>query len=97
MGRNRTGVAAAVLVLVALIAGIVGTSWQARNARRERARAEQRFEDVRQLANAALLEIHDAIRDLPGSTPARRLLVSKGLEYLDRAGARRRRSARPAA
>ena len=84
VGRNRTGVAAAVLVLVALIAGIVGTSWQARNARRERARAEQRFEDVRQLANAALLEIHDAIRDLPGSTPARRLLVSKGLEYLDR-------------
>jgi eukaryotic-like serine/threonine-protein kinase len=84
VGRNRTGVAAGAVVLVALIAGIVGTSWQARNARRERARAEQRFEDVRQLANAALLEIHDAIRDLPGSTPARRLLVSKGLEYLDR-------------
>ena len=84
MGRNRTGVAAAALVLVALVAGIFGTSWQARNARRERARAEQRFEDVRQLANTALLEVHDAIRDLPGSTPARRLLVSKGLEYLDR-------------
>ena len=84
VGRNRTGVAAAALVLAALVAGIVGTSWQARNARRERARAEQRFEDVRQLANTALLEVHDAIRDLPGSTPARRLLVSKGLEYLDR-------------
>ena len=69
---------------VALIAGIVGTAWQARVARRERARAEQRFEDVRQLANAALLEIHDAIRDLPGATPARQLLVSKGLEYLDK-------------
>ena len=77
-------VAAAALVVVALIAGIVGTSWQARVARRERARAEQRFDDVRQLANAALLEIHDAIRDLPGSTPARQLLVSKGLEYLDK-------------
>ncbi len=84
VGRNRTVVAAAAVVVVALIAGIVGTSWQARAAQRERARAEQRFEDVRQLANAALIEIHDAIRDLPGSTPARRLLVSKGLEYLDR-------------
>ena len=84
VGRNRTVVAAAALIVAALIAGIVGTSWQALAARRERARAEQRFEDVRQLANAALLEIHDAIRDLPGSTPARRLLVSKGLEYLDR-------------
>jgi non-specific serine/threonine protein kinase/serine/threonine-protein kinase len=82
--RNRTSVAAAILILVALIAGIVGTSWQARAARRERARAEQRFEDVRQLANSALLDFHDAIRDLPGSTPARRLLVSKGLEYLDK-------------
>ena len=78
--RNRTIVAAAILVLAALVAGIVGTTWQARAARRERARAEQRFEDVRHLANAALLEIHDAIRDLPGSTPARQLLVSKGLE-----------------
>ena len=64
-------------VMVALIAGIVGTSWQALAARRERARAEQRFEDVRQLANAALLDIHEAIRDLPGSTPARRLLVRR--------------------
>ena len=84
MRRNRTIVAAAVLVLAALVAGIVGTTWQARAARRERARAEQRFEDVRHLANASLLEIHDAIRDLPGSTPARQLLVSKGLEYLDK-------------
>ena len=82
--RNRTGVAAAALVVAALVAGLIGTSWQARAARRERARAEQRFEDVRQLANAALIEIHDAIRDLPGSTPARQLLVSKGLAYLDK-------------
>ena len=82
--RNRAGVAAATLILGALVAGIVGTTWQARAARRERARAEQRFEDVRHLANTALLDIHDAIRDLPGSTPARRLLVSKGLEYLDK-------------
>jgi non-specific serine/threonine protein kinase/serine/threonine-protein kinase len=82
--RNRTGVAAATLLAAALVAGIIGTTWQARAARRERARAEQRFEDVRHLANTALLEIHDAIRDLPGSTPARQLLVSKGLEYLDK-------------
>ena len=29
------------------------------------------------------LEIHDQIRDLPGSTPARQLLVKRALEYLD--------------
>ncbi|HET9264211.1 MAG TPA: protein kinase [Vicinamibacterales bacterium] len=82
--RNRLAVIAAALVFLALIAGIVGTTWQARAARRERVRAEQRFNDVRQLANAFLFEVHDAIEDLPGSTPARRALVSKGLEYLDK-------------
>jgi eukaryotic-like serine/threonine-protein kinase len=84
VGRNRLAVTAATLVLIALVAGIVATAWQARIARRESARAEQRFNDVRQLANVALLDIHDAIRDLPGATPARRLLVDKGLEYLDK-------------
>jgi non-specific serine/threonine protein kinase/serine/threonine-protein kinase len=82
--RNRVAVAAAALTLAALIAGIIGTTWQARVARVERARAEQRFDDVRALANAFLFDIHDAIRDLPGSTPARQLLVTKALEYLDK-------------
>ena len=82
--RNRLAVGAAAVVFLALVAGILGTTWQAGEARRERLRAEQRFNDVRQLANASLFELHDAIQDLPGSTPARRLLVSKGLEYLDK-------------
>ncbi len=82
--RNRGSVAAAVLIALALVAGTIGTAWQARVARQERARAEQRFDEVRQLANASLFDLHDSIRDLPGSTPARQLLVSKGLEYLDR-------------
>ncbi len=82
--RNRSAVVGGVLVLLALIAGIVGTAWQARAAYRERARAEQRFNDVRRLANTSLFELHDAIRDLPGSTPARQLLVTNGLDYLDK-------------
>jgi eukaryotic-like serine/threonine-protein kinase len=82
--RNRTAVAAAAVVVLALIVGIIATAWQARIARRERALAEQRFDEVRQLANVALVDIHDAIRDLPGATPARQLLVTKGLEYLDK-------------
>ena len=82
--RNRGAVAAAALIALALVAGTIGTAWQARIARQERARAEQRFDQVRQLANVSLFDMHDSIRDLPGSTPARQLLVSKGLEYLDR-------------
>ena len=82
--RNRAVVTAASLTVIALVAGIIATTWQARVARLERARAEARFDDVRYLANAALFELHDAIRELPGATPARQLLVSKGMEYLDK-------------
>ena len=82
--RNRALVAAGAVTMLALIAGIISTAWQANVARAERARAEARFDDVRHLANAALFELHDAIRELPGATPARQLLVSKGMEYLDK-------------
>jgi non-specific serine/threonine protein kinase/serine/threonine-protein kinase len=56
---------------------------EARIAAANERRAVQRFNDVRKLANSLMFEIHDAIRDLPGSTPARRLLVTRALEYLD--------------
>ena len=84
VGRNRAVVAAAATTFAVLVAGIIGTTWQARAARVERARAEQRFGDVRQLANAFLFDFHDAIADLEGSTQARKLIVTKGLAYLDR-------------
>lgn len=54
-----------------------------RIAEQQRARAEQRFNDVRQLANSFMFEFHDAIQNLPGATPARRLLVERALTYLD--------------
>ena len=82
--RNRAAVVAVAATFAVLVAGIIGTTWQARAARVERARAEQRFGDVRQLANAFLFDFHDSIADLEGSTPARKLIVTKGLEYLDR-------------
>jgi non-specific serine/threonine protein kinase/serine/threonine-protein kinase len=36
------------------------------------------------LANSLIFEIDDSIRDLPGATSARKLLVSRALQYLDR-------------
>jgi non-specific serine/threonine protein kinase/serine/threonine-protein kinase len=88
--RNRAAVAAALAVVVTLVGGIIATTREARIAvaeRREadlqRARAERRFADVRRLANSFLFEFHDAIATLPGSTPARQLVVAKALEYLD--------------
>jgi non-specific serine/threonine protein kinase/serine/threonine-protein kinase len=81
--RHRAGVGAAVLLTLSLLGGLFATLWQARVARIERARAERRFNDVRQLANSFMFEIHDAIEMLPGSTKPRELLVKRALEYLD--------------
>ncbi|HYV10210.1 MAG TPA: protein kinase [Pyrinomonadaceae bacterium] len=81
--RHKFGVAAAAVITLTLLIGIIATIWQARVARAERARAERRFEEVRQLANSFVFEVHDAIVNLPGSTPARSLIVQRGLKYLD--------------
>jgi serine/threonine protein kinase len=64
--RHKGGVAAAALVFLSLLAGLVATAWQARIADEQRRRAERRFADVRGLANSLLFEIHDAIEDLAG-------------------------------
>ncbi|MGB8509918.1 MAG: hypothetical protein WCD76_16190, partial [Pyrinomonadaceae bacterium] len=56
---------------------------QAVRAERERARAEKRFAQVRQLANNVVFKYYDEIEKLPGSTKAREMLVSDALEYLD--------------
>src|SRR4029077_3296658 len=81
--RHRTGAVAAALILVTLVAGIVTTSWQWHVADRQRLRAENRFQDVRGLANSVLFELHDAILPLPGSTRARELLIKRAQQYLD--------------
>ena len=84
MRRNRLGLGAATLVLVTLVTGLAGALWQYRKATKERRRAEARSQDLRQLSNSLLSEIDEAVKQLPGSTPVRRLLVGRVLEHLDR-------------
>ncbi len=88
--RNRAVTVAAALVFLTLLGGIIATTWQAHRARvqeaaakAEKARAERRFNDVRQLAHSVLFDYHDAIKDLPGATPVRERLVKDALVYLD--------------
>jgi non-specific serine/threonine protein kinase/serine/threonine-protein kinase len=81
--RHTAGVAFSTALAVALLVGLAVTLHEAEVARQQRVRAEQRFNDVRKLANSLLFEIHDSIRDLSGAMPARKLLVSRALEYLD--------------
>jgi tetratricopeptide (TPR) repeat protein/predicted Ser/Thr protein kinase len=74
--------AAAAIVIASLAAGVYV-------ANRERAIAEQRFLLVRELANK-LFDIDAQIRNTPGNTEARQLIVSTSLEYLKRVGAETR-------
>jgi serine/threonine protein kinase len=81
--RNKVPVAAAGLLFLSLIGGIFATALEARRAHQQRARAEQHFNDVRRLANSLMFEIDDSVKDLQGSTPTRRLIVGRALQYLD--------------
>jgi tetratricopeptide (TPR) repeat protein/predicted Ser/Thr protein kinase len=80
--RNRALSAAILLAALSMMVGSGVAFWQAHQARQERQRAEMRFQQVKRLAHSVLFELHDAIKDLPGSTAARRLLVQEALEYL---------------
>ena len=74
--RNRIWVTAAAILLVVVVTG-------AAIILREGYLAQRRFNDLRRLANSLIFEIHDSIKDLPGSTPARKLIVDRALQYLD--------------
>ena len=81
--RHRTAFGAVLLANLALLGGVVVASYQAYEAHRQRERAERHFASVRKLANVMMVDMHTAIRTLPGSTPARKLLVENGLAYLE--------------
>lgn len=82
--RNRVPVVAASVVVLSLAAGVVVSTWEAHIARQERARAEANFGDLRRLTQSFLFDFHDAIKDLPGSTQARNLVVQTAVDYLRR-------------
>jgi hypothetical protein len=74
--RQRFAFGAGALVAATAIAGVVATVHQAR-------RAENRFQQVRSLANAFVFDVHDRIQSLPGATEARKAIVATGLRYLE--------------
>ncbi len=74
--RNRLAVASVAVIVLTLAGGMAMTTYEAR-------RAERRFQQVRRLANTVLFDLSDRIAALPGSTQARELVATTGLEYLD--------------
>ncbi|MDX2268055.1 MAG: protein kinase [Bryobacter sp.] len=74
--RQRYAVGAAVLLVVAIGIGIGATL-------REKARAERRFTQVRQLARYQLFDLFAEAERLPQSTMLRARIVQEALAYLD--------------
>ncbi len=74
--RHTAGIVATALVVAALLVGMGTTLAQKR-------RAERRFNDVRKLANALIFDLHDPIRQLPGSIHVEKMLIDTSLKYLD--------------
>src|ERR1700680_3163845 len=65
--RNRVASAAAGLVLISLLGGVIASTWLAHRAKLAKARAEQPA-DVRELAHARLVNYDDGLYDLAGAT-----------------------------
>lgn len=78
--RHRTGVIAASLAALALVALSAGWARQAYTA-------QQQAAEARRLANTMLFDVHDEILNLPGSLKARENIIRSGLGYLDRMSA----------
>jgi len=88
--RHRIEIIAAGVLAVTLLGGVFASLREARIAEQQRVvaeqqseRAERHFSSVRKLADTFVFQVHDAIKDLPGSTAARELLVTTALEYLN--------------
>ena len=73
--RHKAGVAATAMVLL-VVFGVFAIA-----LRQERI-AVRRFNDVHALANSLIFDVHDSIKDLPGSTPARKLIADRAVRYL---------------
>jgi serine/threonine protein kinase len=73
--RHWLPATATVVTLAGLSAGVILSN-------RERAVAERRFRDVRQLANVFLFDFERSIRDVPGTLDARNLVASTSQRYL---------------
>lgn len=81
--RHTKAAVGAALVFLSLLGGVIATAWEAHAARRERALAERRFNDVRSLANSLVFDGYEAVQSIPGTHAARQLMIKRAIEYLD--------------
>jgi tetratricopeptide (TPR) repeat protein/tRNA A-37 threonylcarbamoyl transferase component Bud32 len=82
--RHLAFVIAVSLVLVMAISSIVSIVRSAAEAREQRAKAEGRFNDLRDFAHSVIFDIDGALDGIPAALPVRVLINVKAETYLDR-------------
>jgi tetratricopeptide (TPR) repeat protein len=85
--RNRVWVAAVALVLLMAASSIVTIVRSAAAAREQRAKAEIRFNDLRDFAHYVIFDVDTALDGIPGALPVRVLINKNAQTYLDRLSA----------
>ncbi len=75
--RHTAACVAAALALIAIVGGAAVSMFEAH-------RAQQRFAQVRDLANRFVFDFEASIRDTPGTLAARRMVASTAREYLSK-------------
>jgi hypothetical protein len=81
--RHRAASIATAVAMLAMVGGTAAALWQARVAEAERAVAQQRFVQVRQLAKQLVFKYHDQVENLPGAAKAREALLTDAAAFLD--------------
>lgn len=80
--RETILVASGAALFLALAGGLAATSWSYLRAERARAQAEQRFAEVRDMANFMLFDLDNRLQRTVGNTAARMALVARAQRYL---------------
>lgn len=88
--RNKVAVTVSALVLLGLLSAFIVTQAQYSRAERERIAADERFEDVRDLAKFMMFDLYDELQNAPGNTRAIQMLASKSQSYLESLSADKR-------
>ena len=81
--RNRLAAGLSLTAVAAVLGGAGVAAWQAVEAAHQRDVAQQRFQQVRQLATQLVFKYHDKIENLPGAGAARKDLLTDAAAFLD--------------
>jgi eukaryotic-like serine/threonine-protein kinase len=84
--RNRGLTAVVAALLLAILGGLAAVTWEARRVERQRALAQRRFDEARQMIYAVIHEIQPQLASLNGSVRIRQDLIEKTLVYLEALG-----------